>query len=138
MKSIYICTAVFLFGFVSTGLQARQPVADSLIQWLDSYEQMDTTRALNLVQISWAMYRGYPDSSMIYSREALRLSKSLGFKRGEALANRYIGIAHFVMRNIDSALVYYNRALELSEEMDDEQRISSMRTSMKCMCGLNG
>ncbi len=137
MKSIYIYTAVFLLGFVNTGVQARQPVADSLVQWLDSYEQMDTTRAINLAQIGWALYRGYPDSSLIYSRESLRLSESLDFKRGEALANRYIGSAHFVMRNTDSALVYFQRSLVVFEEMNDEQGISSMRASMGSIYAVN-
>ncbi len=124
-------------GLAPVHTQARQPVADSLIQWLDINQQMDTTRALNLAQISWALYRGYPDSSMIYSRESLRLSKELSFPRGEALANRYLGNAHFVMRNTDSALVYFERTLELFEELEDEQGISQMRASMGSIYAVN-
>ncbi len=125
-----LSAVVFWVSLQSSLLQARQPVADSLVQWLQEDQLFDTTRVQNLTTIAQWIYRGYPDSARIYLRQALTLSEELGYTEGKAAASRIISNAFHIQDQLDSTIYYTLQAKQLYEELGDVRGIAVMNSSI--------
>ncbi|RNC85475.1 MAG: hypothetical protein ED557_01495 [Balneola sp.] len=130
MKKYVGLVLVLLLVLGGNRVEARQPVADSLIQWLQTDNSIDTSRVDNLNEIVRQIYRGYPDSARSYAFQALRLAEQLGYLKGEANAYRRLGSTYFSQDKNDSSMFYFEKSLELYEELNDPVGIAIINASI--------
>jgi serine phosphatase RsbU (regulator of sigma subunit) len=125
MKQFLRITALFLL-LVSTCVEVRaqSSVTDSLLENLRKTGQ-DTFRVNALHDLS----RNFlPTDQMLavnYCRQAVNLSRTLSFKRGEARSLQNIGVAYYYIDNYDSALYYFESSLKIKEEAGDRKGMAS-------------
>lgn len=85
-----------------------EAVADSLINSSNELRGSDT--------------RG----SFLAARQALVISRDLGYRDGLARAHNLLGINHFDFGDYEQALTHYFAAMEIEEELGNEDRIASL------------
>jgi serine phosphatase RsbU (regulator of sigma subunit)/tetratricopeptide (TPR) repeat protein len=125
MKQLLLIVTVFLMH-VSTCVEVRaqNSVTDSLLANLKKTGQ-DTFRVNALHDLS----RNFlPTDQMLainYCRQAVNLSRTLSFKRGEARSLQNIGVAYYYSDNYDSALYYFKESLKIKEESGDKKGMAS-------------
>ena len=103
---------------------AQTNTRDSLKQLLQK-EKTDTGRVLILAEISFQIHESRPDTAMILALEALSLSRSAGFKKGEAVSLNRIGNVFSVLGNYPKAMEAFLQALKINEKinnLDGKQR----------------
>ena len=113
MVRLRVLLTVFLSLAVAVGLQAQQNQVDSLDQLLNTtFKDPSQERIKLLVEVGDLLLRIDPDRSLTLSREALRLSITLGYN--EELSHIYnnTGTANRLKGNYDKSLTFHNRALE--------------------------
>ncbi len=130
MKKYLGQVLVLLLVVGATNAEARQPVVDSLVQWLQTDSKLDTSRVDNLNEIVRQLYRGYPDSARVYAFQAQKLAEQIGYLKGEAHAYRSIGNTFFPQDQNDSSRFYLEKSLELYEELDDPVGIAVINASI--------
>jgi len=99
------------------------PTVDSLKLVLNSQGQ-DTTRVNTLNAIALEL-RG--NGAIQYGTEAKNLAELLNYTRGQALANKYIGIGYFDQGEYTEALKYWEPSLEIYEELGDDQMAANIK-----------
>jgi len=67
-----------------------------------------------------------------FAKKALELSSKIGYTKGEAWANIYLGIHYYFIGNVDDALAYYEIGFDLASQIEDY----AMLTSVSCNFGL--
>ncbi|TAL59515.1 MAG: tetratricopeptide repeat protein [Bacteroidetes bacterium] len=67
--------------------------------------------------------KGNFDESINYSQEALKLSQSLDFKKGIAIAYNNLGNSNYSKGNLDVALDFHLKALNIRQEINDKKGI---------------
>ena len=103
-------------------LNAQINVRDSLKQLLQK-ETKDTSRVLLLSGLSFAYFESKPDTAMLLAIEALALSRSIGFAKGEAASLNAVGNAYY--GNDPKAMEFYLQALKLNEKIDNTKGVQS-------------
>lgn len=98
---------------------AGQNDVDSLRYILDNYKSVDTTRVNLLNQLGYEYWIVDPVKSDELGNQALTLSQRLDYKKGEAFANRVIGVAHWTRGNYELGLIALLRSLNLYKELGD-------------------
>ena len=94
------------------------PIGFAEAQSAGSY-QGDTARVMRLIETA-QRYRFFkPDSSVIYASEALQISRSINFKKGEISAYSALGEYHRVSGNYPEALENLFKSLQISSEIGD-------------------
>ncbi|THV58194.1 tetratricopeptide repeat protein [Flagellimonas alvinocaridis] len=117
---------LFLICFLPLwGISQGNP-ADSLQQELASHTAKDSVRANLLVKIAGSMTYSEPQGAFPYVEEAISISKTLDWTKGEALALRQKGHLHYVMADELNALDAYQSALQLSHAMQDKELESTL------------
>lgn len=115
-KILIICTWFLL----QTEMQAQkkgQEQIDSLVKVLQTTEQ-DTVRIKTLNLLAYELLlKGNADTAIMITTSTLTLSKKLHFTRGEADAYFFRGQAHAAKPNTAEALINYESALQLYEQM---------------------
>ncbi|MBC8042534.1 MAG: tetratricopeptide repeat protein [Rhizobacter sp.] len=91
--------------------------ADSLLRRLAVLTLPDTARANLLNNLASALEYRSLDSSLRYAREALRLSDSLRYDKGQAYARLIIGYDYYQQGRYDVAMQEYVIASNLSERI---------------------
>jgi tetratricopeptide (TPR) repeat protein len=102
----------------SLPLTAQNDV-DSLRYILDNYKSVDTTRVNLLNQLGYEYWIVDPVKSDEYGNQALTLSQRLDYKKGEAFANRVIGVAHWTRGNYELGLIALLRSLNQYKALGD-------------------
>ncbi len=64
------------------------------------------------------------DSSIIYNRHVVRISKEINWRSGIAAGLGNLADVFYEMGEMDSSIVYHRQSLSLSEEIDDDAGIS--------------
>jgi tetratricopeptide (TPR) repeat protein len=84
----------------------------------------DTSKVMLLADIAYAYRNAKPDTSILYAQQALKLSESLNYARGEARS--LIDIANIIENyNFPKALETYLKALQICEQIGDQSLISA-------------
>lgn len=99
--------------------QTYQQITDSLINVLDSTS--DPQKRVDLLNdISYNNRRTTPEAVLKYAQRAHRLAKNLDYKKGLAIANKNMGIAHYKMASPqDTTIKYYQKAIDAATAIDD-------------------
>ncbi|TKK69317.1 hypothetical protein FC093_08355 [Ilyomonas limi] len=84
----------------------------------------DTSKALQLLNISNIYMWSFPDSALVYALKGLRLSEKLHFTRGSIKAYHSMGEALAIKEAYPKALEVEFKALHLSQDLNDQLQIS--------------
>ncbi|MCB0546751.1 MAG: tetratricopeptide repeat protein [Phaeodactylibacter sp.] len=121
-KALFI-GILLLFPFAPG--QAQLNEIDSLKAVLQTSGK-DTTRVNTLVALGSRIFRSQPEEALAYSNEAIELSISLDFPKGQAYALKNIGLAYFVKGNYDKVLDYWERSLAIFQSIDDQLGVGNL------------
>jgi tetratricopeptide (TPR) repeat protein len=119
MRKIWLLACMMLLADFIQGQSILQK-RDSLITLLQQKEH-DTLRALHLVQLSATYPELAPDTALLMATEALRLSRKINFKSGEALSLLQQGWSFSFLGNQAIALEKALEALRLGEKINDAE-----------------
>jgi two-component system NtrC family sensor kinase len=109
---------IFTHVFFST-LQGQNRQADSLKQVLEKTPQ-DTNRVNLLNAVASAYFFSKPDTSLVFAEEAIKLAKTLHYKKGEAIAMNNAGESLRFLGDYPRALKMQFDALEIHREMKNQ------------------
>jgi tetratricopeptide (TPR) repeat protein len=115
---------IFVSFFWSCSLFSQTGV-DSVVSFI-KIGQNDTNKVNALNKLALQQINTEPQKSMLYSDQALKLSKKLGFKKGIAMSYHNLGYANFVQANYPATLEYWLLGLSLKEEMGDKKGSSAL------------
>jgi tetratricopeptide (TPR) repeat protein len=112
-----------LIGFVASAQQAQ---VDSLKKLLSTtYSNADTNRIPILVETSKLLLRIDPDQSLALSKEALRLSITLGNSKHISQIYNNTGTANRLKGELGKSLTFHNKALETDRKSGDRKNEAS-------------
>src|SRR5882724_7181583 len=113
LKLLFIICGLFFFSAV----RSQNRKVDSLVLLLKTQKE-DTNRINTLIQLSRTVRKTDPARALNYIAEGLTLSEKLGVKKGIIKFSTIKGNIYSVTGKNDSALLCYNFALKLAEEID--------------------
>lgn len=113
----------FLSALFFLAAHSQNNGKDSLLHLL-SLAKEDTNKVYVLVGLSKEYTDAKPDTAMLYARQALRLSRELTFKKGEALALSSLALSYLYATNRPKALENYLKALKIYEGLKDKSGIA--------------
>ncbi|MFD2895556.1 tetratricopeptide repeat-containing sensor histidine kinase [Sphingobacterium arenae] len=79
----------------------------------------DTNLVNQLNQEAPTFWSSKPDSTIILAEQALSISSTLAYTKGQMLAYRNLGLGHYEKGNYGEAVQSYKRAIALSQEMEE-------------------
>src|SRR5687767_9871348 len=95
---------------------------DSLLHSLSSAKE-DTNKVHALLQLSNEYKDFKPDSALLYARQALKLSRKLKFKSGEAKSLSGLALSYLYANNRNKALENFLKAMKIYEDLNDKSGI---------------
>jgi len=119
MKKIMVLFVAILL-LQNLSVVAQISTADSLKQLLQ-IERQDTSRVTLLNLLARQYYINYPDTALVFAREALALARNIGFIKGEAMSLLWIGNTFSVTGNYPKALEFNLEGLKQAESIKDER-----------------
>jgi tetratricopeptide (TPR) repeat protein len=105
--------------------QAQTDHVDSLKLVL-AIADADTNRINTLIKICISEYRSSPAEAIVYGNEARIISQRLEFKKGVALAFKYIGMGHYFQGDYWEAVNQWQQSLAAFEANNDKVGVSSI------------
>ena len=106
----------FCFLLCYTHIEAQQE-KDSLLSIVD--KQTDTVKVKTLLELSKILLHSSGDSSFLFSKKALNLSRKLNFEHGILYANNTIGNYYDNIGSYDLSFRHYKEALQIVLKNDD-------------------
>lgn len=91
--------------------------ADSLSNALQAHPQEDTTRVNVLNQLAFESQFHTPAKAISYGLEGRDLAQRLNYGKGEALANRFLGLAFWVQSDYATALDFFLKGLRIADSL---------------------
>lgn len=98
---------------------------DSLKNILEINPQLDSARVNIQNQLGFEYWIIDPNESERYGLQSIELSKILPYKSGEAMANRVVGVSHWVRGNYELAFRFLFRSNSLYNEVADSLGIAN-------------
>ncbi len=108
-----------LFAMRTFGQKEGRALIDSLISEVNKKHE-DTLKASILNTISYNYYFINADDGIKYGKMALAMSERLNWNKGIAIADKNIGNAYMSKAYYDTAVEFYNRALQKFIDMGDK------------------
>lgn len=127
MKRLLTVVLLFLLPLCLFAQKQGQAYIDSCVQELtsDSYRNKeDTNKVKLLIGIAQRYIRINPDNGIKYGQEALALSDKLGWDAGKANSNYILAWIYRSQAAYAKALECCNKALEISQRINDKQKIA--------------
>lgn len=90
----------------------------------------DTVKVNMLIQICDSLYRTRPVETIKYATEAHELSQKLNFKKGEAYADKHIGMGYFIQAEYVKAFDYFQQSLDIFEILNNKKGVANMLNSL--------
>ncbi|MBS1597616.1 MAG: tetratricopeptide repeat protein [Bacteroidetes bacterium] len=112
--------------FIACACIAQQRELDSLLQILESHQQNDSTKLKALLDISFDYSSIDPDKGLEKAEEAILLAKKLNDQQRLASAINYKGVNFEAKSLEDSAITYYNRALDIRKKTGDNTGVAKI------------
>lgn len=117
-----------LFLFVSIFANADSKV-DSLINVVNSTNNdIDKVNTLNI--LGWEYLYSDIEKSKSYEEQALELSKSIGYKTGEAVSITHLGYLNVLSGKYNDALSKFNQSIEIFESIKDSAKLATSYTNI--------
>jgi len=124
MKDKIIDKKLFAFLFIVysssfTATRAQQHKTDSMLHVL-STQRDDTNKVKTLNSISISLSGIDPDSSILFSQQAIALASKLDWMTGEANGYTNAGTAYRIKSDYSKASDYYLKALKIGEDIGNK------------------
>lgn len=99
-------------------------ISTALSQSVDSLKSAlnqtkDTGEVYTLIHISEVLINSKLQESSVYAKKALDLAQKIDFEKGQILSLNLVGNYHQRQGSYDTAMVYYQKSLEISERLND-------------------
>jgi signal transduction histidine kinase len=107
-----------VFGFLGAEAFCQTKVIDSLEQKLKSAHDRERVDVLN--QLTYEFISVNTDKVIQYGDEALRLSRQIGYIKGEGIAYTYRGVHEYLSGQLQQAHKDLHHGLSLSAQVDDK------------------
>ena len=129
-KSPSILLLLLLLSLATGSLWAQNTEIDSLKKVVEQAPR-DSTRVNNLNDLSVAILRNEGISeSLLISGQAIELSKQLGYLKGQAYAEKNMGMAYYYQGDYMQVLDRWTKSLEIFETIEDPLGISNMANNL--------
>ncbi|MDW7693128.1 tetratricopeptide repeat protein [Flammeovirgaceae bacterium SG7u.111] len=125
MKTISLRFFILLFPFLlpTFAFSQTQQVIDSLEQVLEKeLEGKDRVDLLNTLSYRYQFVK--PIEAIVNGTKALKLSKEIGYKEGEANAYSMIQSGYYYQGNDTKALEYLLKAIKAFEDIEDDTSVA--------------
>ncbi|RAW00607.1 tetratricopeptide repeat protein [Pseudochryseolinea flava] len=116
MRLILLVVSIYIATVFATRAQ-NQAVIQEIKESLQRAQ--GESRYKLITDLAWQFRVAYPDSTIIYGREALELGKKLNLNTGLARPLNFIGIAYNYLGDPLNAFEYYNQALTVATAQKD-------------------
>ena len=113
---LFICYGIFII--ISIPLYAQQTKTDSLENSLKN-SKPDTNRVNILSQLAWGFMTSDLEKSKQYTLRGLKLSRNLGFLKGEVILLNYLGDYHRRQGAYANGVKYITQSLKVAEGIKD-------------------
>jgi len=121
MKKIIL---LLLLCICITSINAQTGNRDSIKQLLQN-DKEDTSRVIDLANLSFEYVESKPDTMMILALQALELSRRIGFLKGEAISLNRVGNAYSSLSNYPKGMEFFLKALQINEKINNLAQIQS-------------
>jgi class 3 adenylate cyclase/Tfp pilus assembly protein PilF len=120
------CIAFLLVFFFFSQLCVGQiSKLDSLKALIETAVE-DTNKVNTMIAICQEEYRQTPVEVIILGLEALDLSKKLGFQKGIAMANKFIGLGYYFRGDYWQTVLHWQQSLSSFEAINDIVGVSNI------------
>jgi two-component system, NtrC family, sensor kinase len=93
-------------------------------------ELADSTEVNKLLDLSKENLNSDLGKAIDYGRQAMNLSYKIDFKKGKALAFKFIGIANYYQGNNLEALNFYNQSLSVFSIIGDDEGVANLQSNI--------
>ena len=129
MKSLSLSLLLFFYGACCFGQKQGKELIDSLLTEVPNAPN-DSLKVRLYKQVADAYFFIDTEMALKYTRIGLTHAKRVGWKRAVSAFTTMIGRAYSDKGNIDSCLKYYNYALSMQKEANDNRNIATTLTNM--------
>ena len=129
MRFIKLLLVIVFVGTACSAYAQKQNLR-SMID-MANHGTEDTIQVNLLISICDSLFRVKPEETLQYGSKALELSKKLNFRKGEAYALKYLGMAYFVHAEYESSAHYFQDALEIFEIIKDKKGTANMLSNQR-------
>src|SRR4030095_16384766 len=116
MRLLFFIAALYLF----TGALGQDTETDSLKRTLDTIRE-SPKKVITLEGLSYAYLSSYPDTSMMYAQEGLKLARRIKDAQGEAYCTNALGNVYFSVGDYPMALEMYLESLKKKERLPGQE-----------------
>ena len=128
-KTFYV-TLICAVLFAAMPCISQEPQIDSLKNVIEVGAR-DTTRVNNLNALSVAILQNEDISgSLVVSGQAGKLADELGYLKGQAYAEKNIGMAYYYQGDYMQVLDHWTKSLEIFETIEDPQGIANLANNL--------
>lgn len=124
----YLLFLYFSSGILSSSI-AQQNKTDSLISVLNLTAK-DTNRINTFYNLADIVTETEPEKGIMYARRGLILSQELGFNKGQSICLNALGLAYYQMGKFDSAMINFEKRLEIVSKINDSIGIAGVYDNM--------
>lgn len=121
MRFILLMLSICVAAVFTTRAQNQSLISDIKKKLLHANGK---TRYSLLTDLAWQYRVAYPDSTIIYGKEAFTLGQQLNLKDGLARPLNFIGLAYNYRGEPLAAFEFYNQALGIATEQNDLLQIA--------------
>ena len=93
-------------------------------------EPADSIKVNTLLDSSKEYLNSDLSKATIYAKQAMDLSDKIGFRKGQALAFKFIGIANYYQGNNFEALNFYKQSLSVFSAIGDDDGVSNLQSNI--------
>ena len=98
----------------------------------------DSTEVNKLLDLSKENLNNDLGKAIEYGKQAMNLSYKIGFRKGEALAFKFIGIANYKEGNNLEALNFYKQSLSVFSIIGDDDGVSNLQSNIGAIYMVEG
>jgi signal transduction histidine kinase/tetratricopeptide (TPR) repeat protein len=110
-------------------ISAQDKKTDSLRQVLSTVKE-DTGKVLLMADIATSFLYSIPDTALFIAQQGLQLADKIDFKKGQILCLRLTGNVFQNTGNYPRALKVYLQAFKIAEEINDDQTMGRILSSL--------
>ncbi|WP_405209325.1 tetratricopeptide repeat protein [Aquimarina sp. LLG6339-5] len=129
--SLIVCIIIGFFLFPNSfyGFQKLEKV-DSLLHLIDAHNKENAEKVDLLNTVGFEYWIVDANQSINFGKEALRISKKIGYTKGQARANRIIGVAYWAQGHLNKALTYLNNSYKLYDNIEDQVGLANTKLNI--------
>ena len=139
-EAIILMLTLFWGGMSYAHHEESEHLRDSLayVRAQSNFSATDTTH-INLLNELAASLRYYkPDSTYLLAKEALELSRKVGYMKGESMALLRVGDYYSDQGQSDEAIDKFNEAFAIAEDLNDRRMILRVINNLAAEYGYKG